>query len=96
MNNFDYKNLTPFKWFVLENFPFIENDFEAMNNYRLFSKVVEKLNKIIDNMNLTGEQMENLTNAMTELQNYVNNYFENLDVQDEIDNKLHQLVTNGT
>ena len=27
--NFDYKNLSPFKWFVLENFPFIEADFDA-------------------------------------------------------------------
>ncbi len=96
MNNFDYKNLTPFKWFVLENFPFIENDFEAINNYRLFSKVVEHLNNTIDNMNLIGEQMENVTNAMTELQNYVNNYFDNLDVQDEINQKLDEMVDDGT
>lgn len=95
MNNFDYKNMTPFKWFVLENFPFIENDFEAINNYRLFSKVVEYLNNTINNMNLTGEQMENVTNAMTELQNYVNNYFENLDIQEEINNKLDEMVRTG-
>lgn len=96
MNNFDYKNMTPFKWFVLENFPFIENDFDAINNYHLFSKVVEYLNNTINNMNLTGEQMENVTNAMTELQNYVNNYFENLDVQEEINNKLDEMAEDGT
>ena len=96
MNNFDYKNLTPFKWFVLENFPFIENDFDAINNYHLFSKVVEYLNNTIDSMNLTGEQMENVTNAMTNLQNYVNNYFDNLDVQEEINNKLDEMAENGT
>ena len=96
MNNFDYKNLTPFKWFVLENFPFIENDFDAINNYHLFSKVVEYLNNTIDSMNLTGEQMENVTNAMTNLQDYVNNYFNNLDVQDEINNKLDEMVEDGT
>lgn len=96
MNNFDYKNMTPFKWFVLENFPFIENDFQAINNYRLFSKVVEYLNKMKDNVNLTGQQMENVTNAMIELQNYVNNYFDNLDIQDEINNKLDEMVENGT
>ena len=95
MNKFNYKNLTPFKWFVLENFPFIENNFEAINNYQLFSKVVEYLNKTIDNMNLTGEQMENLTNAMTNLQNYVNNYFENLDVQEEINQKLDEMTEDG-
>lgn len=96
MNNFDYKYMTPFKWFVLENFPFIENDFEAINNYRLFSKVVEYLNKMKDNVNLTGQQMENLTNAMIELQDYVNNYFNNLDIQDEINNKLDEMATDGT
>ena len=96
MNKFEYKNISPFKWFVLENFPFIENDFESINNYRLFSKVVEYLNNTIDNMNLTDEQMENVTNAMTNLQNYVNNYFDNLDVQDEIDNKLDEMATDGT
>ena len=92
MNNFDYKNLTPFKWFVLENFPFIENDFDAINNYHLFSKVVEYLNKTIDNMNLTGEQMENVTNAMTELQNYVNN----LDITEEVIKKLNEMIEDGT
>lgn len=96
MNNFDYKNMTPFKWFVLENFPFIENDFDAINNYHLFSKVVEYLNKVIDDMNQVGQQTENITNAMTELQNYVNNYFDNLDVQDEINNKLDEMATDGT
>lgn len=95
MNNFDYKNLTPFKWFVLENFPFIENDFDAINNYHLFSKVVEYLNKTIDNMNITGEQMENVTNAMTELQNYVDNYFENLDIQEEVNQKLDEMAESG-
>ena len=96
MNKFEYKNLTPFKWFVLENFPFIEADFDALTSYQLWCKVVEYLNKTIDNMNLTGKQMENVTNAMTELQNYVDNYFNNLDVQDEINNKLDEMVEDGT
>ena len=85
MNNFDYKNMTPFKWFVLENFPFIENDFEAINNYRLFSKVVEYLNKTIDNVNVLGNLVEQFSD-----------YFDNLDVQEEINNKLDEMATDGT
>lgn len=85
MNNFDYKNMTPFKWFVLENFPFIENDFEAINNYRLFSKVVEYLNKTIDNVNVLGNLVEQFSD-----------YFDNLDVQEEINNKLDEMVEAGT
>ena len=96
MNNFDYKNLTPFKWYVLENFPFIEADFDAITNYQLYCKVVEYLNKTIENMNQIGEQMENVTNAMTDLQDYVNNYFSELNIQNEINNKLDDMAQDGT
>lgn len=96
MNNFNYKNLCPFKWFVLQNFPFIEADFDAITNYQLYCKVVEYLNKVIEDTNKIGNQVENLTNAFIELQNYVNDYFENLDVQEEIDNKLDTMAQDGT
>ena len=95
MNEFNYKRLCPFKWYVIQNFPFIEADFDAITNYQLYCKVVEYLNKVIDDMNTLGQQTENITNAMTELQNYVNNYFDNLDVQDEINNKLDEMVESG-
>ena len=77
--------MTPFKWFVLENFPFIENDFDAINNYHLFSKVVEYLNKTIDNVNELGQLVEEFSN-----------YFDNLDVQEEINNKLDEMAEDGT
>ena len=89
MNKFNYTNLTPFKWFVLENFPFIEADFDALTEWQLFCKLGKEMNKIINSENTIGTQMENVTNAFIELQNYVNNYFDNLDVQDEINNKLN-------
>ena len=92
MNNYDYKYLTPFKWFILENFPFIEADFDALTNWQLFCKLGKEMNKIIDSTNLTGEQVENLTNAFNELKSY----FENLDVQEEINNKLDEMAEEGT
>lgn len=84
MSNFEYKNLTPFKWFVLENFPFIEADFDAITNWQLFSKLGNELNKLINSTNTLGTQVEDLTN-----------YFNNLDVQEEIDNKLNDMVESG-
>lgn len=95
MNKFNYKNLCPFKWFVLQNFPFIEADFDAITNWQLFCKLGEEMNKIIEKVNQAGEQTEDLTNAFIELQNYVNNYFENLNVQDEINNKLDEMAESG-
>ena len=93
--NYNFINLPPFKWFVLQNFPFIEADFDAITNWQLFCKLGEEINKIINSNNLTGQQVENLTNAFNELQEYVNNYFENLDVQDEINNKLDDMAESG-
>lgn len=73
-----------FKRFVIQNFPFIEEDFDALMNYQLFCKVVEYLNKVIGSQNEVTQQME-----------YVLNYFNNLDVQDEINNKLDQMAESG-
>ena len=95
MNKFEYKNLTPFKWFVLENFPFIEADFDALTEWQLFCKLGKEINKIINSENTLGTQMENVTNAFIDLQNYVNNYFDNLDVQDEINIKLNEMAESG-
>lgn len=94
--NFKYINLSPFKWFVLENFPFLEADFDALTEWQLFCKLGKEINKIIESQNLVGKQAEELTNAFNDLQNYINNYFENLDVQEEINNKLNEMVTDGT
>lgn len=96
MNKFEYRRLYPFKWFVLQNFPFIEADFDAITNYQLYCKLVEYLNKVLENVNTIGTELEVLVNAFNDLQDYVNNYFENLDIQEEINNKLDEMVTNGT
>lgn len=94
--NFDYKNLSPFKWFVLENFPFIEADFDALTEWQLFCKIGKEINKIIDSQNIVGEQAENLTNAFNNLKNYVDNYFKNLDIQEEVNTKLNIMAQDGT
>ena len=87
--------LPPFKWFVLENFPYIEDDFDALTNWQLFCKLGKEMNKIIEKCNLTGEQVENLTNAFNTLKAYVDNYFENLDVQEEVNIKLDEMAESG-
>lgn len=88
MNNFNYTKLTPFKWFVLENFPFIEADFDALTEWQLLCKLGKEINKIIRSTNTLGTQVETLTD-------YVSNYFDNLDVQDEINNKLNEMAESG-
>ena len=95
MNKFNFNKLTPFKWFILENFPFIEVDFDALTEWQLFCKLGKEINKIINSQNTVGNEMEILSQAFINLQNYVNNYFDNLDVQDEINNKLNEMAESG-
>lgn len=92
----DLKILTPFKMQVLTNFPYIEADFDALTNYQLLCKVVEYLNAVIHNENEVTEQVTGLYNAYVALQNYVNTYFDSLDLQSIVDNKLDEMAEDGT
>ena len=93
--NYNFNKLTPFRFFCLTNFPFIEEDFDSLTTYELLCKVVGYLNKVIDTTNAIGTQTEELTNAFNKLKSYVDNYFKNLDVQDEINNKLNEMAQSG-
>lgn len=102
-NQNEYKNLTPFKCWLLNqinnwglaNFPFVESDFDELTNYGMLMKMMKALNDVISNQNEVEQDMTNLFGAFTELQTYVNDYFDNLDVQDEINNKLDDMVDSG-
>ena len=98
MNNEEkeYIKLTPFKMQVLQSFPFIDADFDALTNYELLCKVVDYLNKTIDNIDVLNDEVEEYINKFNELKAYVDNYFDNLDVQEEINNKLDTMAVDGT
>lgn len=51
---------------------------------------------VIPALNNNAEAVLELQNLYIELKNYVDNYFKDLDVQDEIDKKLDEMVKNGT
>lgn len=85
----NYKNLTPFKFWTLTNFPFIEQTFDSLTNYGLLCKLGEYLNNLEYNQNAV---QTNMTNLYT----YVSDYFKNLDVTEDINNKLDELASDGT
>lgn len=78
-----------FRRCVIQNFPFIEEDFDALTDYGLICKIVEYLNK-------NTEETNRLSVLVEELQSYVEHYFDNLDVQEEINNKLDEMVEDGS
>lgn len=94
-NQQNYKPLTPFQLFVKSNFPFIENTFEALDNYGLYCKIVEYLNDVINNENTVESNVGALYDAFVSLNTYVSDYFDNLDVQEEINNKLDDMAESG-
>lgn len=89
------KFISPFIGCVVQNFPFIEESIDGLNQYQLLCKIVEKLNAVITQTNTQTENIEKLEEAFTTLKNYVDNYFNNLDVQTEINNKLDEMATSG-
>ena len=91
----DFVKLCPFKMQVLETFPFIDADFDALTNYELLCKVVEYLNETTNNVNILKDDFDKLRLEYTALKDYVDNYFANLDVQDEINNKIDAMVESG-
>lgn len=51
---------------------------------------------VIPALNNNAEAVAELQSLFVQLKDYVENYFTNLDVQEEINNKLNQMVTDGT
>lgn len=88
--------LSAFKFFALTNFPYIEQTFDTLTNYELMCKIAEELNKFIKNNNATNQNVINLYNAFVSLQDYVNQYFDDLNVQNEINTKLDEMASDGT
>ena len=52
-------------------------------------------NTVIPAIDNNAEALTELQNLFVELKNYVDNYFNNLDIQQEINNKLDEMVENG-
>lgn len=70
---------------------------ESMSYYETLCGLRSYLqDTVIPALNNNADAIIEVQNLMTELQNYVDNYFDNLDVQEEINNKLDEMVEDGT
>lgn len=89
-----YTELKPFRFWCQKVLPLVYDD--SLSYYELLCKVVDFLNKAMEDVEVLHGDVTNLHEAYVQLQDYVNTYFENLDVQEEINNKLDNMVTDGT
>lgn len=101
--------IQPFKIWCQKVLPNVYDD--SLSYYEYLCKMNEYLNEVIEQMNTLTEAEEqfqenmtqsweeysqNLTNAWNETKNYIDNYFDNLNVQNEINNKLDNMALDGT
>ena len=75
----DFRKICFMSFQALTNFPYIEEDFDALTDYALLSKVVEKVNEVIKNDNLQSEAINTLYNNFELLKDYVDNYLFDVD-----------------
>ena len=69
---------------------------ETMSYYEMLVWFTEFLkNQVIPTVNNNAEAVQELQSLYEELRTYVNDYFDNLDVQDEINNKLDAMAESG-
>lgn len=83
--NLTFRNLILMNMQQLTNFPYIENDFDALTDYELLCLVVKYLNDVISNQNEQNTSITNIYNSFLALQNYVNNS------KDEIEDAFNEL-----
>lgn len=91
------KGLAPFKKFCMTIGEIPSSYLESMSYAEMLLWFCNYLKcTVIPAINNNAEAVKELQNLYIELKNYVDNYFTNLDVQEEINNKLDQMAEDGT
>lgn len=57
---------------------------------------LNEFNKLLEQWKAMQKNFDNLKDAFNDLKSYVMDYFKNLDVQEEINNKLNSMIADGT
>ena len=86
-------DLRPFRFWCQKVLPLVYDD--GLSYYEILCKVVDYLNKTMENVNALSENFDELQTAFKTLKDYVDNYFKNLDVQNEINKKLDEMASSG-
>ena len=89
-----YSPTGSFKFWCQKVLPLVYDN--SLSYYELLCKVVNYLNEVIKNSDNMNQSIENLYDAFMQLQEYVNDYLSDLNVQGYIDHKLDEMVEDGT
>ena len=89
----EYKSLTPFRYWCQKVLPLVYDD--ALSYYELLCKVVDYLNKTMEDTETLNDDVTNLYTAYQELQEWVNDYYESADFEQAIDAGLDRMAESG-
>lgn len=88
--------LTPFKRFCMTIGELPSSYLETMSYYEMLLWFTKYLGEtVIPAINNNAEAVTEVQNLFLELQDYVNNYFDDLNIQNEINNKLDDMAESG-
>ena len=68
---------------------------ESLSYYELLCKMTTYLNNTIQAVNENTDDVAQMRQELNQFEEFINNYFDNLDVQQEIDNKLDAMAESG-
>lgn len=66
--NKNRKKLCPFRGWALENFPFIENDFDALTNYAMISKMTNYINNMANDLFTVETNLNEVVDVVNDLE----------------------------
>ena len=88
-----YNGVRPFRYWCQSVLPVTYDD--SLSYMELLAKVVDTLNKAIEDVATAESDIEALELAFEQLQSYVNEYFDNVDFPELVDEKIDSMVASG-
>lgn len=86
-------NVPPFVRFCTASVPMVFDN--SMSYYECLCALTKFIQDLVNTVNYNATQLDGLQEGFKELKDYVDNYFDNLDVQTEINNKLDEMAEGG-
>lgn len=90
----EYSPLTPFRYWCQKVLPLVYDD--SLSYYELLNKVVDYLNKTMEDVETLNGDTGAMLAAFNQLQTYVNTYFDELDLTEEVQAVLDRMAENGS
>lgn len=87
--------MPPFKSWLASNIPAVYDN--TMTYYEELCALIKYLEtQVVPALNHNAAAVTTISKALEQLKQYVDHYFDNLDIQEEVDKKLDQMAEDGT